>query len=138
MTCLGKYKKHLKPKAWGSIFCPGGEKPNKMKRGKDMKKERIYKVTFDTQRNRRYITWGILLPAYNQSEAKDKAYDMWHSKENPHLRWTKRSGGWEWTEHPHMFHVSAARYDGADGEKEPSVFYIIENRAVTWGYRGNW
>lgn len=99
-----------------------------------MRTERIYKVTFNTQKDRRYITWGILLPAYNQTEAKDKAARMWDSKDNPHQRWTKRSGGWEWTEHPHMYHVSATRYVEEEG-KDLATFYVIENRAVTWGYR---
>lgn len=100
-----------------------------------MRTKRIYEVTFCTQKDRRYITWGILIPAYNQTEAKETAHGLWDSKDNPHQRWTVRRGGWEWTEHSHMFHVSATRYVEDGESKELSTFYIIKNEAVTWGYR---
>lgn len=99
-----------------------------------MKKERLYRVSFDTQRDRNYITWGFYVLAYNQSDAIAVACERWHSESNPHYKSRHR-------DRPHMFHVSAVRSDtspvNAKGEDIDIItFYIIDSRYAHWGYRG--
>lgn len=96
-----------------------------------MPKERLYRVTFDTQRDRQYITWGLFISAHNIPEAKDKAYGMWHSNSNPHypLR------NWR-DERPHMYHVDASRMTPEEQDHEPGTFFIIDRKYATWGYKG--
>ena len=86
--------------------------------------ERLYRVVFDTQRNRRYICWGYYVSANNQREAKDKAFLHWHSSDNPNYRGNER---------PHMFHTDAARMTEADRDRDMNKFYKIEERYASWG-----
>ena len=109
----------------GVAICEKGEKI--------MRTKRIYEVTFCTQKDRRYITWGILISAYNQKDAKVEAELLWYNKDNPHQRSKGRFG--IGTDHPHMFHTTASRYAEDEESKELSTFYIIKNEAVTWGYK---
>ena len=102
------------------------------------KKTHLYRVEFDTQKDRRYITCGLFVLSHNQREAKELATEMWHSDNNPHLRTCKRDKylGLEWTEHPHMFHTEATRVTEEECNKPLREFFVISNKAVTWGYRG--
>ena len=86
--------------------------------------ERLYRVVFDTQRNRRYITWGYYVSANNQREAKDKAFLLWHSSDNPNYRSSER---------PHMFHTEAKRISEDDRDRDMRKFYKIEERYASWG-----
>lgn len=88
------------------------------------KSERLYRVVFDTQRNRRYITWGYFIEAKNQKEAKEAAFLHWNSTENPNYRTTSR---------PHMFHTDAARMEEADRNRPLRKFFIIDERHASWG-----
>lgn len=94
-------------------------------------KERLYRVVFDTQRDRQYITWGLFVLAHNQTEAKEMAYCIWHSKENPHypLRNWRDS-------RPHMYHVNAARMTDDERNKELREFFVIDSKYAHWGYKG--
>ena len=87
---------------------------------------RDYRVTFNTQRDRRYITWGIYLIANNQKEACYDASKLWNSKENPHYQSRTK-------DKPHMFHLKASRIEDVD--HTPGKFYVIDNQYVTWGYQ---
>lgn len=101
--------------------------------------ERLYRVTFDTQRDRRYITWGFYVLANNQKEAKEAAYDCWNSKANTHYSYGFSKAG-KWHNVPHMYHVTAQRVSDkkkADRRGEPVeilTFYVIENKYASWGY----
>ena len=90
-------------------------------------KEKLYSVMFDTQRDRRYITWGIFLLAANQKEAKKMAHDLWHGEENPHYRFCHSR--------PHMFHTNAMRWDDNDLLKTNGLrkFYKVYEKHATWG-----
>lgn len=93
-----------------------------------MPKERLYRVTFDTQRDRRYITWGLFIVAPNQKEAKAGAEELWyHSNKCPYRSPHKAS--------PHMYHTNAARMNPEEQDHEPGTFFIIESRFATWGRR---
>ena len=94
--------------------------------------ERLYRVVFDTQRDRRYITWGYYVSANNQREAKDKAYQHWNSSDNPHYSYGFGRGG-KWYDVPHMFHVDAARMKEEERDRDMRKFYVIENRYASWG-----
>ena len=100
--------------------------------------KRAYEVQFNTQKDRRYITWTVFVSANNQTEAKDIARNLWHSNDNEHQRSKRWSGilGRYMYEHPHMFHLSAKRVSGELDEDFPlNKFCAIDNKAVTWGYR---
>ena len=101
--------------------------------------ERLYRVTFDTQKDCRYITWGLFVTAKNQPEAKAKAKDLWHSDDNPHQRKRRQDRylGLVWTEHPYMFHVTAARMTEEERQTEIEEFYVIDNKAATWAGRSS-
>ena len=95
--------------------------------------ERTYKVTFDTQKDRRYITWGLLVTATNKKNAMAAARERWHSEDNPHQRTRKRDRyyGTVYTEHPHTFHMYAERTN-EDSTAAPD-FFVISNRYANWG-----
>ena len=97
-------------------------------------KERLYRVTFDTQKYRRYITWGFFVIAHNQSEAKDEAACFWHSKDNPYYKECKTRYGYP--DKPHMFHVNASRIPEEELDHELRTLYKIADKYVTWGYHG--
>lgn len=103
-----------------------------------MRKDKPYVVEFDTQKDRRYITWNVVVMTTSQSKAKDIAAGLWFSKDNPHQITRKRDRylGLEWTDHPHMFHVTAKAIEHAEPE-EMNEFRVIKNQYVTWGYKGN-
>ena len=83
---------------------------------------RLYKVSFDTQRDRQYISWEYIVPASSQKEAKAKAVEHWHSPQNPKYLHAQKK--------PHMFHISAER---TESDKEPLVFCIVKHRFANWG-----
>lgn len=91
-------------------------------------KERLYRVCFDTQRDRQYITWGLFLLAHNQSEAKDIAYELWNSDANPRYKLRKFND-----DYPHMFHVDASRME--DKDHEIGEFFVIDSKHANWGYK---
>jgi len=103
-------------------------------------KQHYYRVTFDTQRNRLYTTWGFYVLAFNQKEAKNAAYECWHNANNPRFR--ERGKDESYAYRPHMFHVTAERVTSseitvANGDGiDLSTFYVIDMRNVTWGRRG--
>jgi hypothetical protein len=101
-----------------------------------MTKERIYKVTFDTQKDRRYISWEVFVPANNQKDAKERAYVLWEDDSNPHQRTIKHARGYTYSVHPHMFHTAAQRADVEESGVELCRFFAVENRFANWGYRG--
>ena len=83
--------------------------------------ERCYKVTFDTQRDRQYISWAYYTIAHNKKEAKQNAEQAWHSKGEGK---------------PHMFHVCAERYNRNETDDDTRVcnyFYIEHSRYANWG-----
>lgn len=90
-----------------------------------MKREQVYLVSFDTQRNRRYIEWGVFIYAHNQKEAKEYAYRLWHSPANPHYGSS--------AEKPHMFHLSAVRVPENVRDKDPETFWKESTRYASWG-----
>lgn len=90
---------------------------------------RPYHVTFCTQRDRQYITWGLYLTANNQKEACYKASELWYSKQNPHYQSRTK-------DKPHMFHLSATRAKEEEVDHTSEKFYIIKNEYVYWGYTG--
>lgn len=87
--------------------------------------ERLYRVVFDTQRNRRYITWGIFVIASNQKEAKEKAFLLWNGSDC-NVKYSAPM--------PHMFHTDAARMTEEDRDHDIGRFYKIEDRFAFWGY----
>lgn len=101
-----------------------------------MTNERMYLVTFDTLFQRVQTSWGFLVSAHNKPEAKDKAFDAWHSKENKHQGKRKRSyWSGDYIEHPHMYHVDAKRV--LPGEHDVTEdFFVLESHYYSWGYRG--
>ena len=88
--------------------------------------ERLYRVIFDTQRDRRFITWGFYVSARNQKEAKDNAFLHWHSSDNPNYRRVDK---------PHMFHVDAARMNDDERDRPMQTFYKIEEKYAFWGMK---
>lgn len=89
----------------------------------------LYRVIFDTQRDRRYITWGIWVTANNQKQAKETAYNLWFSNSNPHypLR--------NWRDNrPHMYHTTAQRMTAEEQDHPLQKFYKIADRYASWGY----
>lgn len=87
--------------------------------------ERCYKVTFDTQRDRRYISWAYYTIASNQKEAKKKAEQAWH---NPTYNgWYRRTEN-----KPHMFHIRAERCEEKDAVVQGN-FHIECSRYANWG-----
>lgn len=103
--------------------------------------ERLYRVCFDTQRNRNYITWGYFCMAKNQKEAKEKAFMHWHSKDNPHYKrdgtaYFYKDGQYiEIEAKPHMFHTDAERMTENERNKDCGVFFIITSKYASWGRR---
>jgi len=102
--------------------------------------ERIYWVTFDTQRDRRYITWGYYVSANNQKEAKEKAYQHWNSSRNTYYNYGFGRNG-KWHDVPHMWHTAAIRMTPGEADRGTidrgiENFYIIQNKYASWGYRG--
>ena len=87
--------------------------------------ERLYRVEFDTQRDRRYINWEFFVNAHNLNEAKDMAIDAWYSSTNP--KYTNRG-----KDYPHMFHLEAKRVTGKI-DKNTEKFYQVSNRYASWG-----
>lgn len=87
--------------------------------------KRIYMVEFDTQRNRRYITWGLFVMAQNQREAKWIAEDFWYISDKCPYRPTDRR--------PHMFHTTAKRVSEEDRCRDFDKFFKIEERYANWG-----
>lgn len=90
--------------------------------------ERCYKVTFDTQRDRQYISWAYYTIANNQKEAKKKAEQAWHNPNNKRYQNEKNK--------PHMFHVCAERYNTNGTDEDTRVcnsFYIERSRYANWG-----
>ena len=100
--------------------------------------ERLYRVVFDTQKDRQYITWGIFIISHNKTDAASRAIGLWRNKDNPHQRTRKYDhyNGFEWFDHPHMFHINAARMDENERDHNVDEFFIIGKKAVTWGYQG--
>ena len=87
---------------------------------------RLYRVCFDTQRDRRYITWGFWVYAKNQRDAKEIAFLRWNSSENPNYRNVDK---------PHMFHTDASRFSEEDRDRDIMHFFKIEDRYASWGKR---
>ena len=85
--------------------------------------EKLYRVVFDTQRNRRQIAWGYYVMANNQKEAKDAAFRHWESSDNHHYNYPK----------PHMFHTEAKRIPEENWDRDMRSFYVIESRYASWG-----
>lgn len=86
-------------------------------------KEYPYLVTFDTQRNRRYINWGCFIYTRSQKEARAIATRLWNSDSNPKYGRNK----------PHMFHLSAERVPENVRDKDPEQFWKISDRYANWG-----
>lgn len=84
--------------------------------------ERLYRVIFDTQRDRRFISWGFYVSANNKKEAKEKAFLAWNSSDN-HIYGDK----------PHMFHVDAARVQDDERDRQMLTFYKMEEKYAFWG-----
>lgn len=85
----------------------------------------VYKVTFDTQRNRQYISWEwYTRGARSQKEAKELARNAWEERKHG-------------THISHMFHVEAKRVDAVDlnwfKQIEYGKFKIVKQRYATWG-----
>lgn len=81
-----------------------------------------YRVEFDTQRDRNYITWEVYVEAHNQKDAKEVAKSEWYKSD--------KYGD----NKPHTFHLMASRETNAT-ERETNKFYIIKTRYAYWGKR---
>lgn len=92
-----------------------------------MKRESVYSVMFDTQRDRRYITWRVFVMAFNQKEAKEQARRLWHSDDNPVYKSRSKK-------RPYMFHTNAMRVteDEVGGERI-NIFRKVYEKRATWG-----
>lgn len=91
-----------------------------------MKREAFYSVLFDTQRDRRYITWRVFVMACNQKEAKEKARQLWHSDDNPLYKSSKKR--------PYMFHTNAVRVtEDVIGGERINIFRKVYEKYATWG-----
>ena len=89
--------------------------------------ERLYCVTFYTQRDRRFIHWEYFVHAHSMKEAKEIADDRWYSDDNPKYTYEKNG-----KYYPHMFHVNAKRVTESI-EKETNKFYQVSNEYAYWG-----
>ena len=96
--------------------------------------ERLYRVCFDTQRDRQYITWGFFVMARNMNDAKDAAYQKWNSRENPRYSYGYTRGG-RWIDVPHMYHTNASRMTEEERNHELNEFFIIDSKHANWGYK---
>ena len=83
---------------------------------------KYYRVTFDTQRNRRYISWEYVLVANSQKEAKEIVKMAWNSEFNPMYKRDDK---------PHMFHVEAKRI--IYYMKDTDRFHKVDERYANWG-----
>ena len=79
--------------------------------------ERLYTVYFDTQKNRVFSTWEVIIPETNRPNAIKAARALW-----------------DLTGHTaHMFHCGADRIEAVPEGREIEKFKRIDWRPVTWG-----
>lgn len=78
---------------------------------------KVYKVTFDTQRNRVYSNWEYFTEATSQRAAADEARAKWSENGN----------------HAHQFHLSAERAEEIPAGRETRKFKRTDWQPVTWG-----
>lgn len=89
--------------------------------------ERLYRICFDTQRDRQYITWGLFVTAPNKKGAKSIAEEMWYCSEKCPYRHSE--------DRPHMFHTDSSRMNEDERDRPIGEFFKIESRYAYWGRR---
>lgn len=80
-------------------------------------KEKMYLVSFDTQKNRIYSTWAFVTYANNKKNAIERAREAWYLK-------LERE--------EHMFHCEAEQITD-HGDLKIETFKETKWRPVTWG-----
>lgn len=80
--------------------------------------ERLYRVSFDTQRDKVYSSWEYMTMAPNKASAIETARDQWYASRKSH-----------------MFHCQAERVELPDVETQIKLNTFREVRCipVTWG-----